>query len=494
MDRIITQPGAIPLDSDLLNAQKNAMLSDGWFMSMVMGSATAVEGLGCVPTSPPSMAVQINPGMLCQGSTIDSTQYGSLPLGTDNVSPLVKAGILPSYDPTTMLFTLAAPTVSGQSINYLIEASLLEVDDLPLVLPYYNAANPLQALLGPNGNGTSVFTRRRQKVQLQLKAGVPAVDGFQTTPSADAGWVPLWIITVKFGDTSINSSRIVKHPAAPFVVNKLPQLQPLLGGRIRSVLLGTTNLYISPTGSNSNDGKTPAAPFQTLQYAIDYMSGSLDLNNQNVVINVAAGNYASGAIMYGLPVGYSSSTGAITINGAGPSTIFAASNGSPCVTAKSGAILNVSNMQVGASGIAGNYSAAGSALYADTGGIIALGQGVIFGASGQSHMLSSRGGVITSLGNPYTIAGGAVFHLNAGSGATLDIVASRVTLTGTPNFSVAYAAAGPLGTLSAWGCTFVGSATGPRYLLDKLGCINVQGAGVNYFPGSSAGAGAGDYF
>lgn len=482
MDRLLVQPGAVPLETDLLNVQRSTMLAIGWFMDMVMGRSTAVAGLPCTPTSPPSMAVQIGQGMLCQGSTIDSTQFSTLPLGTDNTSPLVKAGILANYDPTSMLFNLAAPTQSGQSINYLIEASLLEVDDTPLVLPYYNSANPLQAFLGPGGNGSSVFTRRAQKVQLQLKAGVPAVDGFQVTPSADAGWVPLWIITTKFGDTSINSSRIVQHPAAPFIVNKLPQLQPLLGGRIRRVLQTTLNIYVSPTGSDSNDGQTSATPFQTLQQCWNYIQSTLDLNNQAVVINLANGSYTAGLSASGQPVGVSASGVSLVGNVANPAAVSITVANGPCIQSASGASLSVTGVSLSTTG----SGVTANCIYANLGGQITIGK-VIFGSCANFHVFANGGGQITT-SSGYTISGSAVGHIQSNFVSVVSIVGQTITLSGTPAFSTAFAVAALDASISIYGNTFTGAATGARYSITSNATIATNGAGATYLPGSLSGS------
>jgi hypothetical protein len=100
---------------------------------------------------------------------------------------------------TSTSFALTAPATSGQSINYLIQAALLESDTNPVVLPYYNAANPAQQYSGPNNSGVAQNTCRVQRVQLQLKAGAPANAGAQTTPPIDSGWVGLYVVTARTG-------------------------------------------------------------------------------------------------------------------------------------------------------------------------------------------------------------------------------------------------------------------------------------------------------
>ncbi len=45
MDRIIVYPGAIPLDTDLLNTNRNVMIALHALISATLGTATAVDGL-----------------------------------------------------------------------------------------------------------------------------------------------------------------------------------------------------------------------------------------------------------------------------------------------------------------------------------------------------------------------------------------------------------------------------------------------------------------
>ena len=146
-----------------------------------------------MPTIPGSLAVTVGPGSIIQLSIVDTLAYGSLLADTSD--PLVKLGI----NLTATSFTLTAPATSGQSINYLIQAALLESDTNPVVLPYYNAANPAQPYSGPNNSGVAQNTCRVQRVQLQLKAGAPANAGSQTTPPVDSGWVGLYVVTVSTG-------------------------------------------------------------------------------------------------------------------------------------------------------------------------------------------------------------------------------------------------------------------------------------------------------
>ena len=138
MDRSLVYPGSIPLDTDLLSTNRSAMIAIGYLAQAVLGTNTIVDGLTCTPTAPASLTVMVGPGSITQLTVVDTLAYGSLP--ADMADPLVKMGI--NLSPSS--FTLTAPLTSGQSINYLIQAALQESDTNPVVLPYYNAANPAQ--------------------------------------------------------------------------------------------------------------------------------------------------------------------------------------------------------------------------------------------------------------------------------------------------------------------------------------------------------------
>lgn len=227
MDRNLVYPGSIPLDSDLLSLNRNTMVALGYLAQAILGTSPVVDGLACVPTSPPSLGVVVQPGSVTQLSVVDTLGFGSLP--ADTTDPLVKMGI--NLQPTG--FTLAAPSTSGQSINYLIQATLQEADTTPIVLPYYNAANPSLPYSGPGNSGTAQNTQRIQRVQLQLKAGAAAATGSQSTPPVDSGWVGLYVVTVAYGQSAILATSISTLSGAPFLPWKLPTLRPGFGSAVQ---------------------------------------------------------------------------------------------------------------------------------------------------------------------------------------------------------------------------------------------------------------------
>ncbi len=220
MDRNIVYPGSIPLDTDLLATNRNTMVAIGALAQATLGSAPVIDGLSVTPTIPAGLSVIVSAGSITQFTTVDQNAYGSL--ASDIADGVVKMGV----NLAAATFNLATPTTSGQAINYLIEAAFQESDAAPVVLPYYNAANPSSPYLGPNNTGVAQATLRNQRVQFQVKASPPAIVGTQVTPSVDASWSGLAVITVGYGQTQITAANITQISSSPALQYKLPALRP----------------------------------------------------------------------------------------------------------------------------------------------------------------------------------------------------------------------------------------------------------------------------
>lgn len=235
-NRRITYAGALPQDTDITFPQVETQLGLGAVIGLEIGTTTTVTGLACTPNSPAAMNVLIGAGSIFSLNTMDINTFGTL--GT-NPAQVMKV----ANNTTSTILSCPAPTgTSGTSINYLIEAAFQETDTAFTTIAYYNAANPSQPLYGPPGSpGVTQPLVRSQIVNLQVKAGGAAITGTQLTPSVDTGFVPLYIITVAFGQTSITSSSIALHPQAPFDgVNATPT--------------GVVVNGINASGTNNNSG------------------------------------------------------------------------------------------------------------------------------------------------------------------------------------------------------------------------------------------------
>lgn len=238
MDRYINYAGQIPLETDLLNSNRNGMVGLAALCQAAFGSATTARGFACTPTSVPSMSVNVAAGEIYSVQNLDGTPYSSLP--ADTTHQIVKQGIV--LDPQA--FALTAPVTGGYSVCYLIEVQYQDQDTASVVLPYYNAANPTSAWNGPNNTGVSQATERKGVAFVQLKTGVAAATGTQIIPPADSGFVPLYVVTVAYGQTTITATSIAVHAQAPLLPASIVQAIQLNSFNYANDT-GTANAYVS---------------------------------------------------------------------------------------------------------------------------------------------------------------------------------------------------------------------------------------------------------
>ncbi len=396
MDRNIVYPGSIPLDTDLLSINRNTMIGLGFLAQAILGTNTITDGLVCSPTNPASLAVTVGPGSITQIAPVDNLAYGSMPANTTDL--VVKMGI--NTESTT--FVLTAPASVGQSVNYVIEASFQEIDADPVVLPYYNASNPAQSFSGPANSGAVQNTLRNQRVQLQLKAGIPGNTGSQTTPAVDTGWVGLYQITVANGQTQINSGNIGVIPTAPFLNWKLPSLRPGFGSGVKtflssdswSVPAGVTQAEVEVWGAGSGSyASVPGVPSGGGSgggYAKKLVTGLLPGHVITVVVGAGGIGGTAGGVAAG-PGGASSFGQYVSASGGGLNPL--ASTSAP--------LNGASSPGVGVGGDVNFNGSAGQAGIANQGGL--------GGAAPMGGMQNSG-----TTGNPGSFPGGGA--AGAGTG------------------------------------------------------------------------------
>lgn len=68
--------GAIPLETDLLNTNRNALVGLGKLAAAMLGTSTLVNGLACVPTAPATLHVQVLAGEIYSLQNLDGTAFG----------------------------------------------------------------------------------------------------------------------------------------------------------------------------------------------------------------------------------------------------------------------------------------------------------------------------------------------------------------------------------------------------------------------------------
>jgi hypothetical protein len=245
MSRVIITTPQIAQSTDVLNAYVNPMISLGYALQMIFGDAgTFFDGLAATPSATP-MSVDIAPGCVIEMSVVDATDYGDLPA---NLNPLMKLGV--NTAPQT--FPLTAAPSAGESVIWTIAGAFVSVDSVPVVIPYFDPANPLIPYSGPGNSGTPQNTLRDELVSLQAYCGAPSPT--PVAPGVAAGYTPLWHITVPFGAAAITAGMITVEPTAPFIKNRLPNMAPTDSPEFT----GTPKAPTPAAGDNSNNVATTA--------------------------------------------------------------------------------------------------------------------------------------------------------------------------------------------------------------------------------------------
>ena len=305
MDRQIIFPGQIPLETDLLNTNRNVLIALGMLAQDLLGTSTLVSGLACTPNSPAAMNVLVAPGRIYSLQNVDNTAYSSLAANTTN--QIVKQGI--SLATTTL--ACAAPSTVGYSVNYLIEAAYQDVDANAVALPYYNSSNPTQPYSGPANSGAAQSTTRQGQLVLVAKPGIAATTGSQVTPSADSGYVGLYVVTVAYGQTSIVAGNISAYSGGPFLTETLTQKLSQTTGDARYALktmgiswqTAQTGAFTAVAGYGYPTNTTSAAITATLpasptagalvaftDYAGTFATNNLTINPNGNKINGSTSN------------------------------------------------------------------------------------------------------------------------------------------------------------------------------------------------------------
>ena len=169
MDRQTVYAGQLTQDTDVLLAQRNAMVGLAKLSAAVLGQTSIVNGFAVTPTTPASLNIVVGAGEIYQMENIEQSAWGSLP--SDLAHSILKQGIL--LDPVT--FGIAPPSTVGYSQNFLVEVQYADVDAGSTVLPYFNAFNTSVPFSGPGNAGTAQNTVRKGVAAIQIKAGTAAL-------------------------------------------------------------------------------------------------------------------------------------------------------------------------------------------------------------------------------------------------------------------------------------------------------------------------------
>ena len=268
-------------------------------------------------------------------------------------------------------------------------------------------------------------------------------------------------------------------------------------------LLGDIAIYVNAsTGSDTLYDGTSATvtvgtvhgPFQTIQHALDQVP-LYNLNNHNIYINVANGGYSafvarrmngSGTvIMVGntttptsVMVTGTNQTAAMFPNTGGPYSVdgfgFQSSGSSPsdaccCITLAGGSQVALGNIDLGPS----------------PGAQVVVGQSSLLSNTVPNVKWTLHG---TIAGNAMTP--GAAFYALTGGLIQSNANGGPAIVCGTASYAGAFVWASSQGNieLAYSSLTGAGNVSGQRFNVSYLSIISSSGGGLNYFPGTVAGA------
>lgn len=257
----------------------------------------------------------------------------------------------------------------------------------------------------------------------------------------------------------------------------VPTSTTLSGGTLREALAADRTYYVATTGSDSNNGLAVGTPFLTIQKAINVIY-TLDLAGFTVTVQIADGTYTAGFTVtrtfLGGPVIVQGNSGAI-------SNVIISTTSASAISVTFPQAITIRYLKV-------QTTTSGNCINVQAPAVVTLNQ-LDFGACAGAHIAGTTSANIVVLTNtPYTISGGATRHIDMRNNSSFTQTLGTVTITGTPNFSSAFAYAIQQAGISLFSPTYSGSATGSRYFVSTQSIVNVYGGGASFLPGNSAGS------
>lgn len=232
----------------------------------------------------------------------------------------------------------------------------------------------------------------------------------------------------------------------------------------RRLTADETRFLAASGGSDDNDGASSGAPWATFAKFQTYLN-TLDLTGgYTVKLKFVNGTYTEQMRLRGRVFGQkaisdvilegdTSTPGNVTISTTGAET--------HCFLITDGAWCQIQGFElISASGDAINTAREASVWF----------QNIEFGACGGDAQLYAAYSRLQAIGN-YEITGGAARHMLAEVMSEMSSSPITVTVTGTPDFTYAFAVPGENSALSLHDVTWSGTATGKQYVIADGGVI-----------------------
>jgi hypothetical protein len=252
-------------------------------------------------------------------------------------------------------------------------------------------------------------------------------------------------------------------------------------------------IYVATSGNDLNNGLSPGpgGALLTIAAAINVIYTQYDWRGHNCTIQLADGTYnynvAGGflAVFPGMPFGMLPFGLTLQGNPTNPqNVIISATNANGIGVDR--AFMYLNGFTIRATG--GSWTITqiqGLGLNATRGGWAQCSNMRFDNTSGMFSVRSDWNGVVVLNGTNNAITGSGVYGICAGPFGTIYVTGSTLTVTGWAASTALWYA--DQGRIEAASVTFVGTATGTRYLAGYNSIINTSGGGANYFPGTVAG-------
>jgi hypothetical protein len=191
-----------PSEAQFLNMQRDMRLGLGAYWMATLGATPQFASLAANPSGN-GLFVQIGPsitntvGQVYITAPDDTSLFG---VGTYALSAdptlIVEQGTITS--PAVSVGPMAASTTAGQSVPYLVECTVSDIDQTPISYNFINSQNQVST--------ASIYQGRNDNVGCAYKAGTSSAQ--PVTPVADAGYVGVAAVNVPYGATVITSQMI----------------------------------------------------------------------------------------------------------------------------------------------------------------------------------------------------------------------------------------------------------------------------------------------
>jgi hypothetical protein len=179
---------------------------------------------------------QVSAGVVSIGQ---GAVYELEPVNASLSTPLIKQALLL----TPFDLNVPVPTISGQSINYLVQYQINDLSQTWMsssALPYVDPTNAFLPCLLMN-----------KELTVSVVAGTPAATGSQSTPSTTTGQSPLYVITTTYGVANPTVTLASGSPVFRGGDTVVTPVVPGSGGPATATVAGLPTLQFQKSGTET---------------------------------------------------------------------------------------------------------------------------------------------------------------------------------------------------------------------------------------------------